>query len=103
MSRFSPTVRPSSRPGGLGGLAAALQEGVGAYRDTQDRAEAQRTRQFGQDVQRGALLQQGVTIDSPEVPETFGSALSRAFAGQPATPAVPKAPAPTRIRSPTWA
>lgn len=92
MSRFSPTVKPTSRPGGLGGLAAALQEGVGAYRDTQDRAEGQRTRQFAQDVQRGGLLERGISIDSPEAPQGFGSAFAQALSGAPTAPARPPVP-----------
>lgn len=93
MSRFSPTVRPSSRPGGLGGLAAALQEGVGAYRDTQDRAEAQRDRERQRVIQTDTLASQGMTPQFADAPESFGSALSRAMAGQPA-------PAPRRAVAP---
>ena len=83
MSRFSPTQKGSSRPGGLGGLAAALQEGVAGFQGQRDRQEQQRTREFGQDLQRGQALRQGITVDTPPQPEGFGSAFARALSGAP--------------------
>jgi hypothetical protein len=84
-------VKPSGQPGGLGGLAQALQSGVEGFQGQRDRQEGQRTRQFAQDAQRGTLLSKGISIDTPPEPEGFGQAFSRAMAGQP-EPAVPKSP-----------
>ncbi len=95
MSRFSPTQKSSARPGGIGGLAAALQEGVTGFQGQRDRQEGQRNRAFAQDVQRGGLLERGISIDTPSEPEGFGSAFARALSGapapQPARPPVPGA------------
>lgn len=94
MSRFSPTQRSSAKPGGLGGLAAALQQGVEGFQAQRDRQEGQRNHAFAQNVQRGGLLERGISIDTPEEPEGFGSAFVRALSGAPAPQPVSSAPAP---------
>ena len=77
-------MKPTSTPGGLGGLAEALVKGVEGFQGQRDRQEAQRSRNFSQDLQRGQALRQGVSIDTPPEPETFGAAFIRALSGAPA-------------------
>lgn len=83
MSRFSPTVKPTTAPSGIGALAAALQEGIAGFQGQRDRQEAKRSRAFNQDLQRGQALRQGISVDTPPEPEGFGAAFTRALAGAP--------------------
>lgn len=83
MGRFSPTVKPTAAPTGLGSLAQALQSGIAGYQGAQDRMEGQMDRQRKRVIETDTLASQGLVPNLPETPETFGSAFSRALSGAP--------------------
>lgn len=105
MARFSPTVRPTSRPGGLGALAEALQAGVAGYQGQRDRQEGQMDRQWKRNVQQDTLFAEtGLAPQMPEQAPTFGSAFAEALAGAPpAQPTVPPAIKPRAFNPKTRA